>query len=473
MLVLLVLAMVMLLALPASAANVFIDGKQLNVATSSENGSTLIALRPIFQALGAEVAWDGSTQTVSAVKGQTTVKLQIGSKTAYINGSPATLQAPGKVINGSTMVPLRFVSEALGSKVGWDQATQTVTITSAGGTSAVVATPPTAVAGDTKVHFIDVGQADSIYIQMPGNQDVLIDGGNVADGSTVVNYLKAQGVDDIELLIATHPHEDHIGGLPAVLDAFKVEKIVDSGYNTDSNISSTYQAKLKAEGAIYEADNKGLYTYGNNALQVLTGPETWQDVNDYSVVCRLDTGDIEFMFTGDAETPVESILSGQLDAEILKVGHHGSNSSTSPAFLNKVKPQVAVISVGTGNTYGHPTAETLQKLQNVGVKIYRTDLNGNIIVTTNGKTYKVTTQRNDSAPVSQPVAPVVQQPAQTQPTAPAVTTTGKYVGSKTSDKYHLPGCRYAEKITSENKIWFKDAADAISQGYEACGVCKP
>ncbi|CCO08288.1 ComEC/Rec2 family competence protein [Desulforamulus hydrothermalis] len=323
---------------------------------------------------------------------------------------------------------------------------------------------------DIKVHFIDVGQADSIYIQLPGNQDILIDGGNMADGPLVVNYLKAQGVDDIELLIATHPHEDHIGGLPVVFDAFVVEKVIDSGYFATSQISKLYQDKAKAEQAVYEADNYQTLTFGNATLQILTGNEVWKDTNDYSVVCRLDTGDIEFLFTGDAEAPVEMFLNGELDAEILKVGHHGSSSSTTADFLAKVKPQIGIISVGAGNTYGHPNIDTLQRLQAAGVTAYRTDQSGTIVVKTDGKTYSMTTERTGITPV--PVAPIPSPVVQQAAPVPAQST-GKYVGSSTSNKYHYPDCRHAKTIQDGNKVWFKDTADAKVKGYVPCGVCKP
>jgi competence protein ComEC len=456
------LSLVLILCLTGTALaapTVVLNGNTLSfdVPPAIEDGRTLVPLRTIFEALGSQIQWDGATQTVTATKDNTEIKLTIGGQ-AYKNGQPVSLDVPAKITEGRTLVPLRFVSEALGCEVSWDGSTQTITINSASSTGQ---------ASQVKVHFMDVGQADAIYIDLPDDNDILIDGGNVGDGQTVCNYLKAQGVDDIELLIVTHPHEDHIGGLPTILDAYRVEKIVDSGKTTESSIYNTYQAKVKTEGAVYESDNYQSYTWGNTALKIYTGSETWEDINDYSVVCRLDTGDIELLFTGDAENPVEATLKGDISAEVLKVGHHGSTSSTSAEFLSRVNPQVAIISVGEGNAYGHPAAETLSKLQASGLKVYRTDLNGNVVFSTDGKTYSVVTQKAAAAPL-------VVAPASNPIPAPGpANQTGACVGSTKSNKYHSPSCRYAENIAPENQIWFKDATSAQAAGYEPCGVCKP
>jgi beta-lactamase superfamily II metal-dependent hydrolase len=365
-----------------AAPQVILDGQALSfdVPPVIESGRTLVPLRAIFEALGAGVQWDGETQTVTATKNDTEIVLVIGGG-AYKNGQPFTLDVPAKIIESRTMAPLRFVSEALGCQVSWDGNTQTISILSLSGT------------GTVKVHFIDVGQADAIYISLPDHNDILIDAG-YSSGSTVVNYMKSHGIDDtLELVIATHPHADHIGGLPAVYKDFKVKDTIDSGMYSDTTFYKNYAAGAHNKGEYWEVDNQQVFTYGSVKLQILTGAAAWDNANDYSVVCRLDTGDIEFLFMGDAEVPAEAALTGELDAEILKVGHHGSNTSTSAAFLSKVNPEVAVISVGDRNSFGYPTVEVLQRLTEAGATIYRTDLNGNVVITTDGTSYSTTFSR--------------------------------------------------------------------------------
>jgi competence protein ComEC len=451
-----VLVILLMCVAPAMAVpTVVLDGRQLSfeVPPVIENDRTLVPLRAIFESLGAVVIWDDPTQTVTATKAGTEIKLTLGQAIAYKNGSPVALAVPAESINDRTMVPLRFVSEALGAQVDWDEATQTITISS------------TATGQQIKVHFIDVGQGDSELLQLPDHNYVLIDGGEPNEGPLVVNYLKALGVTEIELMIATHPHSDHIGGLISVLDNFKVDEVLDSGYPATTNIYNDFINDIKAKNVTLETDNHQEFKYSSCTLDILTGPgKPMDDPNDASIVCRLTDGNIHFLFEADAQTQAETDLQGDISAQILKVGHHGSSTSTSPSFLSRVMPQVAVISVGAGNTYGHPTQSTLAKLQGAGVTVYRTDLNGNVVVTTDGITYTVAADK--SLPV--PTAPVV-TPAPTQPAQ----TTGLYVGSINSDKYHLPTCRYAQAILPANQIWFNSEAEALAAGYVPCGVCKP
>lgn len=468
LLILFTILMILALAIPAWAApTVTLDGQQMSFTTTPviDNGTTLVPLRAIFEAMGATVNWDQSTQTATAIKNNTTVVLKIGSTTPTINGKVQNLQVPAKIINGSTLAPLRFVGEAFGGSVAWNQASQAITILSkpASGTP-----PPVSTSSQVKVHYIDVGQADSIYIQLPDHNDILIDGGNTEDGSAVVSYLKKQGVDDLELLIATHPDEDHIGGLPAVLNAFAVEKVLDNGGKKDTKTYNNYMAAAKAEGCPIEEDNYQAFSWGNTKLEVLTGTQTWNDANNYSIVTRLDDGDVHFIFDGDAEEPAEAaIKQGDISAQILKVGHHGSDTSTSPGFLTRVKPQVAVISVGVDNKYGHPSTATIAKLQAAGAKVYRTDQSGNIVVSTDGKTYSVSTAKGGVSPAV--TTPASQTPTQsiTQPAQQDTQSNTVYV-TKTGKKYHQAGC----KSLSSSAIPI-NLEDAKKQGYEPCSICNP
>lgn len=237
-----------------------------------------------------------------------------------------------------------------------------------------------------KVHFIDVGQGDSILIDLD-SEEVLIDGGGKSPG--VTDYIRKYIDGPLEVMVATHPHADHIGGLTGVLKDFQVEEI---WLNGDTSTSKTYQdfmAAVNAEGAeVDQAKIGGTISTERLNFSILNPPDTlFSDVNNNSIVLRLDYGDTVFLFPGDAEKEAEaSMLSAgeNLWAQILKAGHHGSKTASSIEFLRKVKPDIAIISCGTGNRYGHPHDITLNNLSSLGITIYRTDESGNIIVESDG-----------------------------------------------------------------------------------------
>lgn len=259
--------------------------------------------------------------------------------------------------------------------------------------------PPFPLSGNVTVHFIDVGQGDSIFIDTP-DLDMLIDGGTKGAGTTVVQYLQALQVTWIDFVVATHPDSDHIGGLITVLTEYNVTcapTVVDSSFTKDTNTYRDYIALAQQRTVEYASRGQVLVldTYVNVTVLNPTSPLEFHDANENSIVLKMQVLNVTFLFTGDSEAESEaSILNAGLNVTsiILKVGHHGSETSTSPAYLEAVNPEVALISVGEGNRYDHPHQVTLDKLVGKGVIVYRTDLHGNFIVTTDGIDYSVRTE---------------------------------------------------------------------------------
>lgn len=248
------------------------------------------------------------------------------------------------------------------------------------------------------VHFIDVGQADAILITK-GSEAMLIDGGNRDDAELVIQYLKEQDVKKLNYVIATHPHEDHIGGLSQVMNTFKVEKVILSNGETGTVTFEDFIASIEANNISVAYANVGdTYLLGDASFKILApNSDTYDELNNYSVVVKLINGYNSFLFMGDAEQLAESeILENnpfELQADVLKVGHHGSKSSTSQKFLEAVQPQYAVISVGKDNDYGLPKQQTIDRLNKIGVTTYRTDEHGTIIMKSDGNTISVITEK--------------------------------------------------------------------------------
>ncbi len=245
--------------------------------------------------------------------------------------------------------------------------------------------------GLLKVHFIDVGQADCILAQLPGGENMLVDAGNNDDGDRVVSYLRSAGVDKIDFLVGTHPHEDHIGGLDMVINNFDIGKVYMPKVNHTTKTYRDVLSAVKAKGLKITTAGAGVEMFNNagvDAIMLAPVNSGYEELNDYSAVIKLSYKNVKFLLTGDAEEISEKeILNAGYDvkADVLKVGHHGSRSSTSPAFLKAVSPQYAVISVGNDNDYGHPHRETLQKLKKANVKVFRTDQDGTMVFSTDGK----------------------------------------------------------------------------------------
>ena len=251
--------------------------------------------------------------------------------------------------------------------------------------------------GSLSVYFIDVGQGDCIYINQ-GEYNMLIDAGNNEDGEKLVSYLKSLNVNGFDYVIGTHPHEDHIGGMDDIINNFEIDNYyMPDKLSTTKTFEDVLDA-LDAKGLSYNVPKiDDEFKLGDATFKVIYSGDDTNDINDSSIVLKMTYGDNTFLFTGDATSNVEEIiLNKDIKSDVLKVAHHGSSYSSTTEFLDKVDPKYAIISVGTNNSYNHPASITLQKLSNRDITVYRTDLDGTIIFTSDGTNLSVQTKKTDT-----------------------------------------------------------------------------
>ena len=250
------------------------------------------------------------------------------------------------------------------------------------------------VTGNLTVDFIDVGQADSILITN-NNESMLIDAGNNEDGEDVVKYLENKGIKKLNYVVGTHPHEDHIGGLDDVINSdIQIENILMPKITTTTKTFEDVLDAIENKGLTVEAPSKGYeFKIGEANCKVMTDSIIDKDnLNLSSIVIRLTFGNNSFLFMGDSEEENEKTISWP-KTDVLKVGHHGSNTSSSEKFLNEVSPKYAVIMAGEGNSYGLPKDEIVKRIESLGTTIYRTDKNGTIEMISDGNEIKITTEK--------------------------------------------------------------------------------
>ncbi|VYT82718.1 MBL fold metallo-hydrolase [Clostridium tertium] len=242
---------------------------------------------------------------------------------------------------------------------------------------------------EIKVHFIDVGQGDSILVQV-NNKTMLIDSGPKDEKEKLITYLNSLNLETIDYLIATHPHEDHIGNMAYIINKYKIDKFYAPKVSNNTSAFENMTESLSRKGLkinILKANTSSINLGENTTIEVFTpNLSTYENINNYSPIIKVSYKKVSFLFTGDAEDVLEKEVineSYNLKSDILKVGHHGSSTSTSKEFFDKIDPSIAIISVGKDNTYGHPTNETLNTLSSV--EVYRTDIKGTIVISSNGK----------------------------------------------------------------------------------------
>ena len=342
------------------------------------------------------------------------------------------------------------------------EATVTLTPTNAPLATVAVTAAPTAAQelSELTVHFIDVGQADSALV-LCGGQSMLIDGGNVADSNLIVSYLQDQSVTSLDYIVCSHAHEDHVGGLSAPLSVMDIRYVYAPVTEADSDAYTTFKAKaLTQVSEIIHPKTGDTVSLGSSTVEFFAPTtESADELNNSSVMCKITHGDNSFLFTGDAEHDEEQDILSQgcdVSADILKVGHHGSDSSTSYVWLREVMPEYAVISVGKDNSYGHPTDEVLSRLRDADVQVYRTDLQGDIIAVSDGQSITITTQKNGSIQTNPTLQDNIEE---------------AYIGNKNTKKFHRPDC--SSLPAEKNRVYLDSREEAISEGFNPCQRCNP
>lgn len=325
---------------------------------------------------------------------------------------------------------------------------------------------------EMKVHFIDVDQGDSTFIELPNGEAMLIDAGETDQADKVVTYIYTQGYDTIDYVVATHAHSDHIGGLPVVLDSFNIENFyITSAVATTSIYEDMLNAVDKSGATVHDVmAGDVIYNEANLLIEVVAPKEIdYDEQNNNSIVIKLTYGDDKFLFTGDAEKSEEDGIWTNIKCDVLKVGHHGSDSSSSSNFLKKVEPSYAVISCGLHNSYGHPTDDVLKRLEDRSIDVYRTDLQGTIVFASDGSNISVNVSPSEYAP---PVTTTITTAQQEQNT-PVEDSGTTYVLNTNSKKIHYASCSSVDDMKESNKAFTNDYDQAIADGYKPCGRCKP
>lgn len=387
-------------------------------------------------------------------------------------------------------------------------------------TQEAVTVPPTK--STFSVRFINVGQADAALVECDGRY-MLIDGGNKGDSSRMYSILKKHNISHLDIVVGTHAHEDHIGGIPGALNYATADLVLCPVKSYDSKAFRDFVKYANQKGNGIVVPRVGAkYTLGSATVTIL-GLNAGSG-NNSSIVLKVQYGATSFLFTGDAEREAEQALlnSGfNLSSTVLKVGHHGSDTSTTYPFLREIMPKYAVISVGKGNSYGHPEDNPLSRLRDADVTVFRTDLNGDIVFTSNGRSVSVSvakeasyesimtpggtvsvvtpkpTNKPKSTPTPKPASIDKPKPTPTPKPTPkptsAPTPTPKpentptptpepeppntecdYIANTNTKKFHKPTCGSVKKMKESNKWYYKGSKDdLIAQGYSPCGNCRP
>lgn len=330
------------------------------------------------------------------------------------------------------------------------------------------------------IRYLDMGQADSTLIECDSHY-MLIDGGKKDSSSKIYTILKNNNIDYLDIIVGTHPDEDHIGGLAGALNYATARMVLCPTVEHDTDAFKDFAKYAEQNGnGIIVPEIGDVYPLGSAKVTIL-GVNGGTETNDTSIVLKIQYGETSFLFSGDAEgVAEEAVLNSGVDlsATVLQVGHHGSADSTTEAFLNEVMPAYAIISVGAQNTYLHPTEEVLERLERAGAEIYRTDLQGEIEIISDGKTIDISTEREASVEeimLSGEAAAKMQEQTRNQESTNVVAPSGTdYILNTNTKKFHYSTCKSVKQMKAKNTAYYTGTRDeVIAKGYDSCGNCHP
>lgn len=348
-----------------------------------------------------------------------------------------------------------------------------------------------------EVHFLDIGQGDSTLI-LNGERAMLIDAGDNDEGSAIWMYLQKRGIEKLDYLVLTHTDADHIGGADVIVEKFRVDTVFMGDFQKDNATYRDLMQALDNKSLTFSTPRAGsVYTLGDASFTIVAPNGEYDTPNDSSIGLRLVKGETSFLFTGDAQEQAEADMLANgltLDADVYQVGHHGSRSSSGREFLEAISPTYAVISCAESNSYGHPHAQTLNNLRALGVQVFRTDEQGSIVASTDGKeltwncapsdTWQVgeqtqaagstqgssqgSTQGNTQSSSQGSTQSSIQEGTQSSPRG--IT----YICNTDTKKFHYASCSSVEQMADKNKLETRESRDEIiSKGYAACKRCNP
>jgi|GEM_PF-177172 len=460
--------------------NVDIDGTFANYAGDAgtpfidSSGRVQVPLRQTAESYGCTVKWDGSTKTAYITKDGKNVTVPVGQNYIVCDGTQKSIDTSAMILSGRIYMPIRAVLEQFGAVVHWNGKDQTVIIDSP-------------FAKLINIYFEDVGQGDCTFID-DGDYEVLIDSGTSAHGEEVVNAIKPYVDGSLDLVIASHMDADHIGGMADVFSAFQVREVIENGDNAGSATYNTFKESVKDEAGCTDVadDNVTLDLKNGAQLKIIETGDNNGSENANSVVALFTYKNVNLLLAGDMTSDVEKAnLSSFGDVDVFKASHHGSATSNSAEFLSVIRPEYVVVSAGTGNTYGHPTSDALERFFNIGADVFGTFKSSTIKMTTDGAGYYFDKNERltlDDAGAGGTKTAAIDVPATASASYSSYSQSGSYfcdkneaayIGNSSTKKYHTLSCSYAAKISDKNLVYFSDESSAQSAGFSPCKVCKP